>query len=428
MIKSTIRNFIGTLSIASVLLITGCNDIDNSDGNTVGSNLINAEIIEDINASTMLTIVKSSIDANATNAFGYKAVKLSYKTKGQNNKDITASGLLVIPTASEAYAQYRTAIGEDPFSISMICDNHGTIFTNAEAPSNTEVTDGMPNHSLAVSMTGYAGFAAILPDYIVYGDSNSTRKPYMMRSSAAQDSLDMIRASIRYMTDNGILFNGQLFLSGYSQGGYNTLALAKDIELNHSDEFTLKGVAPMAAPSMLKNFGDAVLQTDANMSVPAFMAFIADSYSYYSDNITLDEMILDTKTDVFDTLFNGTNDITAIHTNLQLPLNAPTLGLFKSSFVTEYMNDNNHKLKQLFEANDVVSWNSSSPINLIHCENDDVIPYTFSAGAKQSLEASGSTDITLTPIDGNYTHTTCGQAAYGTAIKWFSEIRKPEEN
>ncbi|MEA3383881.1 MAG: lipase family protein [Campylobacterota bacterium] len=424
MIKKIKYSLTGLALASTIFLLNGCNEIDNSGENIVGNNLISAEVIEDINSSMMLNIVKSTMDANATNAFGYKAVKIKYNTNGQNDEKITASGLLVIPTASDAYNAYRVSQGEDPFSISMICDNHGTIFTDAEAPSNVEVSNGMPDHSLAVSMTGYAGFAAILPDYIGYGDSNSTRKPYMMQKSAANDSIDMIKASMKYMNDNGIPYNGQLFLSGYSQGGYNTLALAKEIEKSYANDFTLKGVAPMAAPSMLKTFGDAVLQTDANMSVPAFMAFIADSYSYYSDNLTLDEMILDTKIDVFDTLFDGTNDITAVHTNLQLPLNAPTLGLFKSSFITEYMSDENHKLKQLFEENDVVNWKTNSKINLIHCTSDEVIPYTFSLGAKQSLEAYGSQNITLTPIDGNYTHSSCGATAYGAAVQWFDSIRQ----
>lgn len=410
-------------ALLSATFFTGCTDIENTGENTVGSNFISAEIIEDVNASTMLTVVQSSIDANATNAFGYKAVKIKYKTKGQNDEDITASGLLVIPSTSEAYAAYRASQGEDPFSISMICDNHGTIFTDAEAPSNVEVTDGVPNHSLAVLMTGYAGFAAVLPDYIGYGESSSTKKPYMMRKSAAQDSLDMVRASMKYMIDNNILVNGQLFISGYSQGGYNALALARDIETNYSDDFTLKGIAPMAAPSMLKTFGDNVLQSDANMSVPAFMAFIADSYSHYSDNLTLDEMILDSKEDAFNGLFDGTNDITTIHTNLLLPLNAPTIGLFESDFISEYSNDSNHKLKQLFEENDVVSWGSKSKINLIHCENDEVIPYAMSAGAKQSLETYGSSDVTLTPISGAYTHSSCGSLAYAAAVSWFANLR-----
>ncbi|MEA3354281.1 MAG: lipase family protein [Campylobacterota bacterium] len=425
------KHYILPAVIASTLMFSGCS-IDNTGLNTVGGNLVDASIIEEINASTMLSIVNASIDPSAVNAFGYKAVKITYDTKGQNDEDIKASGLLVIPIASQEYQAYRASQGQSQFSISMICDNHGTIFTDAEAPSNIETSNGIPDHPLAVTMTSYAGFAAVLPDYIGYGESNDKSHPYLLKKASARSSLDMIKASIRYMTENGILFNGQLYISGYSQGGYNALALAQDIEQNHSDELQIKGVAPMAAPSQLKSFGDAVLQSDATMSVPAFMAYIADAYSNSYDNLTLQEMIQDTKEAAFDGLFAGDKNSTMIHYTLGMGLNAPTNQLFEDDFITQYSNDENHKLKQLFNANDVVMWNSNSKINLIHCSNDDVVPASISAGAYAYLTNYGSTDVTLTLIDGvtaDYSagesiHANCATSTYGTAISWFSQIRE----
>ncbi|MCW8838330.1 MAG: lipase family protein, partial [Thiovulaceae bacterium] len=235
------------MTLLSFFVLSGCSDIDNTGANTVNANsgFISAETIEDINTSTMLAVVKGSIDANATNAFGYKAVKIVYKTQDMSGNDVNASGLLVIPSATSQYQAYRIANGQTPFSVSMICDNHGTIFTDAEAPSNVEVTNGLPDYTLAVLMSGYAGFAAVLPDYVGYGTSNSSAHPYMLKELSAQNSLDMIKASIKYMQDNGVLLNYQLYISGYSQGGHVAMALAEKIE-NEIDIVDLKGVAPMA--------------------------------------------------------------------------------------------------------------------------------------------------------------------------------------
>jgi hypothetical protein len=237
----------------------------------------------------------------------------------------------------------------------------------------------------------------------------------------------MIKASIKYMEDSGVVLNYQLYVSGYSQGGHVAMALAEKIEESGFDMVDLKGVAPMAGPYLISSFGDAVLKADANMSVPAFMAYIADSYSNSYDNISLDEMIVSSKVSVFDGLFDGSNDITAIHTALLLPLGAPTLGLFDATFVSEYEATPSHKLRERFKENNVGSWAAQTKVNLIHCTNDDVVPYTMTQGVKQTLEAFGAVDVTLTPIssvaDGNV-HSDCGTPAYTQAIGWFDAIRQ----
>jgi predicted esterase len=427
MLKNKLKNML-YISVASLAFLSGCSDIDNTGKNVVNADarFVSAEVIEDINTSTMLSVVKAGVDATATNAFGYKAVKIVYETQDISGNDVNASGLLVIPSASDAYKQYLASQGK-AFSVSMICDNHGTIFTNAEAPSNVETTNGLPDYDLATSMTGYAGFAAVLPDYVGYGSSNDSNHPYLLKEISAQNSLDMIKASMKYMEDSGVALNYQLYISGYSQGGHVAMALGEKIEKENFDIVDLKGIAPMAGPYLISSFGDAVLKADATMSVPAFMAYIADSYSNAHDNISLDEMIISSKVSAFDGLFDGSNDATAIHTTLGLSLGASTTLLFDTNFVSDYEATPSHKLRARFVENNVGSWGAKTKINLIHCTNDDVVPYTMTQGVKQTLDAAGAVDVTLTPIssvaDGNV-HSDCGLPAYSQAIGWFDEIRQ----
>jgi len=420
--------------ISSLTIFSGCNDIDNTGENIVGDNFVKAEIIDDINSSTMLSIVKSSIDPNAVNAFGYKAVKITYNTKDQNDEDVVASGLLVIPTASDEYQAYRISQGEQPFSVSMICDNHGTIFLNSEAPTNVEVKDGMPNYPLAVSMTGYAGFAGIYPDYIGYGDSNDKGHPYLLKKASARASLDMIKASQRYMTDNNIVFNSQLFISGYSEGGYVALTLAEEIEKNHQGEFNLMGIAPMAGPYLLDKFGDSIIKSDGVMSVPAFIAFLADSYANAYSNLTLSEMVLDTKLPAFENLFDGNNSLLDIQLKLGLTLNAPTNYLFKDSFISDYEATPENKLRVELKENNAGDWSATTKIKLIHCSNDDIVPVDMTNGVEYTLNSNGAVDvekliidgITADYLNGETIHSNCAVAAYSNAIGWFNAIRSGE--
>ena len=441
MLKNIQKNSLSLVLLSSLALLSGCSDIDNTGENIVGNNFVSAEIIDDINATTMLSVVKSSINPAATNAFGYKAVKITYNTKNQNNEDIVASGLLVIPSATDAYKNILASVGKQ-FSVSMICDNHGTIFEDAHAPSNVEIKNGMPDYSLAVLMTGYAGFAGIYPDYIGYGISNDESHPYMLKEVSARASLDMVRAAQRYMNDNNIVFNSQLYISGYSQGGFTAMALAEEIEVNNNNEFTLKGIAPMAGPHDLESLGDRELDASHTMVYPAFLGYLADSYSQAYSEINLENLVNEINTTMYHSLFDGSNTNIEIHTKLGLVTDArggfnqhTADVLFKSSLIDDYQNNLNTgaSLKEKFVENSTYNWTPKTKMNLIHCSDDEIIPFSMSQTAYDSFIENGSENVTLTPIptavideatvSDPFVHSRCAKTAYGAAVTWFSAIR-----
>ena len=448
MVKNIQKISLSVALLSALAFFAGCG-IDNTEENVVestqdkfSSQFVSAEIIDDINASTMLSVVKEAISSDATNAFGYKAVKITYNTKGQNDEDIVASGLLVIPSPSDSYQAYRASIGEAPFSVSMICDNHGTIFTNAEAPSNVEIQNGMPDYSLAVSMTGYAGFAGIYPDYIGYGTSSDENHPYMLKKASARASLDMIKASMKYMSDEGVALNYQLFISGYSQGGYTAMALAEELESNYSSDVNLMGVAPMAGPHDLKALGDIELDASHTMVYPAFLGYLADSYSQAYLDINISDLVNTIDTTLYHSLFDGSNSNVEIHTGLGLVtdarggFNQHTADiLFKTSIIDDYQNNSNTgaTLNTRFTENSTYDWTPSTKMNLIHCSDDEIIPFSMSQKAYDTFVANGSTNITLTPIptaiideataSSPFVHSRCGKTAYGAAVTWFDAIR-----
>lgn len=423
------------------LFLSACGTNGNTGSNNVSGaeQFVSANVIEEVNASTMLSVIQTNIPSlGATNAFAYKAVKISYNTVGQNNEAVVASGLLVIPTPTDAYLAYLESLGKS-FSVSMICDNHGTIFTNAEAPSNVEVTNGLPDYSLAVLMTGYAGFAGIYPDYIGYGDSNAVSHPYILKKASARASIDMVKASIKYMEEHSIPVNYQLYVSGYSQGGYNAMAMAQSIEEGALPNVNLEGVAPMAGPHDVEALANIELDASHTMVYPSFLGYLADSYAYYYDDLNLSDMVVLTDTDAYHALFDGSNSNVAIHAALGLTTNGGFAfytadALFKTSFINDYQNNTNSIIRQKFIENKSYSnWTPRTRINLIHCINDDIIPFSMSQNAFNELNATGA-NITLTPIDDTNTtlvpvtdpfvHANCAQPAYGVAVNWFDAIRQ----
>lgn len=441
MIKSIKNSFMYLFVLSMIVLLTACGTDGNTGENSVdtgSSEFVSAIVLDDINASIILQYVRGGIDANATNAFGYKAVKITYNTVGQNNKPVVASGLLVIPSATDAYKAYLASLGKS-FSVSMLCDNHGTIFTNAEAPTNVEVAnDFNPNYSLALLTTGFAGFAGIFPDYIGYGESNDVAHPYMLKKASARASLDMIKASMKYMLDNDVVINYQLYISGYSQGGYNAMALAQEVE-NSFDSVTLKGVAPLAGPHDLEALANIEINASHTMVYPAFLGYLADSYSFYNDDLNQSDIVLETNSTKYHALFDGSNANVVIHANLfgqdaQGGFNTYTADkLFKTSFINDYQNNVNSVIRQKFiENKSYYNWTPQTRVNLVHCIDDEIIPFSMSQNAFNELDATGG-DITLSPIPSSvipvvsatdpFVHGRCASTAYGVAVKWFADIR-----
>ena len=442
-IKNSSKYFIA-LSLG--VLLSACGTQGNTGVNSVengSAQFVSATVIDDINASVMLHVVQAAIDVNATNAFAYKAVKISYNTVNEDNRPVVASGLLVIPSATDAYQAYRISQGQAPFSVSMLCDNHKTIFANVEAPTSVEVSDYQPNYPLAVLETGYAGFAGIFPDYIGFGDSLGTVHPYIMKKASARASLDMIKASMKYMEDNGVVLNHQLYITGYSEGGYIAMATAQKVE-EELGSVNLMGVAPMAGPYSVEDLANRELNATHTMVYPAFLADLAYSYSHYYDDANLSEIAnANISFTQFQTAFNGSYDTVPIHTILGLadPANGDygfythkASELFSTAFLNDYANNVNSVMRGRFQENALDNWTPKSKMNFIQCLDDEIIPFSESNNTYNKFKANGA-DVTLTGIptailsqqkDAThpFVHVNCGPTAYGAAVQWFDAIRQ----
>ena len=444
MISSIKNSSRSLLALSMIVLLSACGNEGTSENRIdAGSEqLISATIIDDINASTMLLYVKGAIDANATNAFAYKAVKITYNTVNEDSKPVVASGLLVIPTATDAYQAYRASQGLPPFSVSMICENHGTIFADVDAPTNKEISNGIPDYATAILMTGYAGFASVDPDYIGFGASKDTVHPYIMKKASARASLDMIKASMKYMEDNGVMLNHQLYITGYSEGGYVAMATAQKVE-DELGSVNLMGVAPMAGPYNVKDLADLEINATVRMVYPAFLADLTYSYAHYYSDVNLSEIVNPTISFAqFQLAFDGNFDTIAIHTILGLanPLNGDygfythtADELFDINFINEYQNNVNSPIKVRFEENNLDNWVPRSKMNIIQCLGDEIIPFSESNNTYNKFKANGA-DVTLTAIPTAildqqqdlthpFVHVNCGPTAYGAAVKWFAAIR-----
>lgn len=128
--------------------------------------------------------------------------RLSYLTVDGQGRSVTASGLISVPVKGVG--------ARSP----VISYQHGTIFKDAEAPSNHAVAG-----EVAVVLASL-GYIVVAPDYVGYGASRGAEHPYLLAAPSAAAVLDLLSAAKSWRRSQGLVDNGQLFLAGYSEGGY----------------------------------------------------------------------------------------------------------------------------------------------------------------------------------------------------------------
>ncbi len=186
--------------------------------------LVKSEKVVDLT----LTQLKQQLGtANASLALflkkGIKVYKITYKTKNTDGTEIQASGAVVFPEGTDV--------------ASLVSVQHGTIMSDAEAPSYFAA--GSEGNTVG-SLLGSLGYIVAFPDYIGYGASKALPHPYEHRESLASSSLDMIRATKEFIAQENQNWDKKLYIAGYSEGGYATMCLQKKIEEEASSEFNLR--------------------------------------------------------------------------------------------------------------------------------------------------------------------------------------------
>ncbi len=397
------RDLFKGVLVISVLFVMGCG----SGSGTKGGELV---VAYDQDMMKEALISQGIADENTT-VFGYVAYKIPYKTTDENDIEVEVSGLMVVPTGLP-----------DGTGLSLVSDDHGTIFANYEAPTVIAETTGAPDGA-PIIFTALAGFVTLQPDYIGFGDSTDTH-PFVLKKSLANATVDFITAARKFAIDNNINLNGQLFLTGYSEGGYAALATLQKIEADGEIEVAM--TAPMAGPYAMNEMAMGVLIQPA-LSVPSFMANVGYSYAnaYGKD---LNNTINEPYASKLETLFNGDFNRTQIDAELTIHTTGEH-GLFNEVFVNDFFLNNNNWFKQAMIENNVHTWGPQTPVRLVHCEGDKVIPYDISLLAEATMNAYNATDVSIVPVEdtlgipNHKGHADCGPLAYQVAAGMFTQAR-----
>jgi predicted esterase len=321
--------------------------------------------------------------------------KIDYVTVDTQNKLVVASGVIIIPKGKS--------------NLSLMSLQHGTVTSRAQVGSQsiTNAVEGL--------IAGALGYFALEPDYLGLGDSNILH-PYHYQKSSANAVIDFIRAGRSFAASKGVILNGQVFLAGYSEGGYVTLAAHKEIEQNYSSEIKVTASSPMAGAYDLNLTASTILQ-QSTYNQPSYLAYFFEAYnSIYGWN-RLSDVFNSPYAERIPNLYNGSNTTDQINAQLSASISQ----LFKQSFVTSFLAGKETAVTAAFAENSLINWKPAAPIRLYHGNADEYVPYQNSVNARDYFKAQGST-VELITISGG-THESASIPSILDAISWFESIR-----
>ncbi|MFP8942551.1 alpha/beta hydrolase [Streptomyces fenghuangensis] len=173
-------------------------------------------------------LTADGVDASAVR-HGITAHRIVYATVTPAGEPTTASALLVLPDGGGKH-------------LATVSELHGTTAYRGYAPSTGDNVS-----VLGASLYASGGRAAVAPDYLGLGTGPGTH-PYVDTRSSVSASLDALRAARTAARGHGRRLTGEVYVTGFSQGGQVAMALGRELARGADRHLRLRALAPVAGP------------------------------------------------------------------------------------------------------------------------------------------------------------------------------------
>ena len=342
-------------------------------------NLNNNQIYIDNELSSTLT-EQFSLDPVE---YGYWLFKITYETVDILGNVHEATGSVAFPrvdfplTPSHAFP--------------MLSYQHGTVVEKSSVTSESGIW------ILPAFLSG-SGYVYIEPDYLGLGDSEGMH-PYQIKEPYGTAVVDLLRAVKNFSyTDDRFAVNDQLFLVGYSEGGYATMASHQIIERDYSDEFNLTASFPMAGAYDMSGIMVDIMLAFEPYGEPFYFPYVLFAYAdSYPEIGTVNNYLYPEYWELTN-MFNGYTSSTEINSFMpSIPMN-----IMIEDSIASFQNNVNHPLKIALENNNLWNWNPVAPIYLFHGIGDELVPFENSQLAYNQFIENGIENVHLELIPETY--------------------------
>jgi hypothetical protein len=332
--------------------------------------------------------------------FAVDAYKVVYETIDPWGGRTEASGAFLLPQHP----------GTPPPLVSY---QHGTLTRTNDAPSASAL-ERIPGVGFAA-----LGYAVALPDFLGLGDSPGLH-PYHHAQSQATAAVDLLRAARAWCEVNQVPLGDPLFLTGYSQGGHATLALQRELETHHREEFTVTASAPMAGAYDLSGVTADDLLSGRPMPNPYYLFYLVAAYQALYG---LADSLSDWLASPYDTTLPPLLDGNATGAEINAAMPADPLAIFRPEHLDAIRTDINHPLRLALRDNDLTRWTPVAPTRLYHCAGDQDVILANSLVALDAFHARGATQVEWMDPDPLADHGGCALPAFLLVRDWFDSLR-----
>jgi len=331
--------------------------------------------------------------------------EITYKALWIDSTWRIASGLCFVPkgtTSAPATVMY----------------GHGTQIEKRRDVSDNDAQQGI--------CLGFAtdGYLALYPDYYGIGKGEGYHL-YQHSWTEAMSFIYMLYAVEELKSQLNIKTNGQLFLTGYSQGGHACMAAHKYIEALKDPRFVVTASSPMSGAYDMT--GEQEKYMYQVYPKPFYLPYLLISYQeayniipgdiYQIFNPPYDTLLKDYFGEIRDKNFDELNKV----------LPSIPKDVVKPYWVKEYQNDSTFLFKVKLAENNLYDWKPEAPIQLCYCKGDREVNYANSEKAYKTMIQYGS-PIKDNNLSDHLDHNSCAPFAVLATKYFFDRYKKKGEN
>jgi hypothetical protein len=236
---------------------------------------------------------------------------VKFWTVGGAGETTESSGALMVPTGAAPKCSgprpvVEYAHGTNPNKALNIADI-----------TNTSNTEGV----LIAAMFAAQGYIVVAPNYAGYDISTLGYHPFLNAAQQSGEMMDILaaaRTALPATMSAATSDNGQLFITGYSEGGHVAMATLRAMQAAGK---TVTAAAPMSGPYALEAFGDTIFFGGVDIGSTEFAPLLVASYQHAYGNVD------STANPVFSSTFAGVETL--------LPSDTPIDTIFQEGLLPE---------------------------------------------------------------------------------------------
>jgi hypothetical protein len=412
--------------------------------------LVSVQPLERWDAARVRTyLVEQGMDAGRVR-FGVDASRITYATVDPAGRPTTASALVtrpIAPAGQPGAGADQPGAGADQPGVGpgqpgagwrLVSWQHGTIPARDEVGSMT--ADG--SDRAAAVLFAADGYVVSAPDYLGLGTGPGFH-PYLDLPSTVTASIDSLRATRAYVEpkpgqagpnqarpdqtgpdragSGGLRLDGQVLVSGHSQGGQAAMAVGAQLQRDGDPRFRLAAVAPIAGPyDVTTTLHTAVTTGIANAS--AYLAYFTVEWNRLHH-------LYDSPAQAFRPPYDRTVpallDGTHSSPDILAALPPTPAQLFTREFLAGLAQPTGALAEALRVADSSCDWRPEVPVRLYAASGDRDVPIANSGYCQRRVRAAGG-EAELVDV-GAVDHSTSELRALPQILTGFDQLGGPRQ-